>query len=218
MRSKVIFWGIMGAVILRILFSGIAQLLQVIGLTLAGGLLLLFVCWKMYRQIVDGAEGIRSKPSRGTSKKDVAPGKEVSFLSALWTIIPPTSRCRSTTCSRSRCGPAGEIDRRSHHRPCALDRAHGGRVELHRKAACAISWIAWIGLFIILYVALDMIYRDSHRVFCLTYASAARRRSGRASCTGSGLGLSGRRIWAQRPFSSTAKQGRQPRDPRAAGA
>ena len=55
MRAKVIFWGIAGAVVLRIMFSAVAQqMLQVIGLTLAGGLLLLFVCWKMYRQIVDG--------------------------------------------------------------------------------------------------------------------------------------------------------------------
>ena len=57
MRAKVIFWGIAGAVVLRILFSGIAQqMLQVIGLTLAGGLLLLFVSWKMYRQIIEGSE------------------------------------------------------------------------------------------------------------------------------------------------------------------
>ena len=54
MRAKVIFWGIAGAVVLRIIFASITQqLLQVIGLTLAGGILLLFVCWKMYRQIVD---------------------------------------------------------------------------------------------------------------------------------------------------------------------
>ena len=54
MRAKVIFWGIAGAVVLRIIFASVAQqMLQVIGLTLAGGILLLFVCWKMYRQIVD---------------------------------------------------------------------------------------------------------------------------------------------------------------------
>src|SRR6476469_1193307 len=49
-RSRVIFWGIAAAVILRILFAAITvQLLAVIGLTLAGGILLLWVCWKMYR-------------------------------------------------------------------------------------------------------------------------------------------------------------------------
>ena len=57
MRTKVIFWGITAAVFLRIFFAAITiQLLAVIGLTLAGGLLLLFVCWKMYRQIMTGSD------------------------------------------------------------------------------------------------------------------------------------------------------------------
>ena len=52
MRSKVIFWGIGGAVVLRILFAAVTtQLLAIVGLTLAGGVLLLWVCWKMYREL-----------------------------------------------------------------------------------------------------------------------------------------------------------------------
>src|SRR5262245_30623894 len=52
-RNKVIFWGVAGAVVLRIGFALIAtQLLAIVGLTLAGGILLLWVCWKMYREIV----------------------------------------------------------------------------------------------------------------------------------------------------------------------
>src|SRR5262245_43086 len=52
LRAKVIFWGIAGAVVLRIAFAAVtAQLLAIVGLALAGGLLLLWVCWKMYRQI-----------------------------------------------------------------------------------------------------------------------------------------------------------------------
>ena len=51
-RRRVIFWGIGGAVVLRILFALVAvQLLAIVGLTLAGGILLLWVCWKMYREI-----------------------------------------------------------------------------------------------------------------------------------------------------------------------
>ena len=58
MRSRVIFWGIAGAVVLRILFAGVtAQLLTIVGLTLAGGILLLWVCWKMYRQLGTGEGG-----------------------------------------------------------------------------------------------------------------------------------------------------------------
>ena len=52
MRAKVIFWGIAGAVVLRIAFAAVTvQLLAIVGLTLAGGILLLWVCWKMYREL-----------------------------------------------------------------------------------------------------------------------------------------------------------------------
>src|ERR1700752_2560577 len=55
LRARVIFWGMVGAVGLRIAFAGITvQLLAIIGLTLAGGILLLWVCWKMYRELVRG--------------------------------------------------------------------------------------------------------------------------------------------------------------------
>ena len=51
-RSKVILWGIAGAVVLRIAFAAVTvQLLAIVGLTLAGGILLMWVCWKMYREI-----------------------------------------------------------------------------------------------------------------------------------------------------------------------
>ncbi|HRJ60810.1 MAG TPA: TerC family protein, partial [Azospirillaceae bacterium] len=51
-RKKVIFWGIAAAIVLRIFFALItSQLLAIIGLTLAGGVLLLWVCWKMYREL-----------------------------------------------------------------------------------------------------------------------------------------------------------------------
>src|SRR5438874_3964156 len=69
MRRRVIFWGIVGAVVLRVLFAVIAtKLFAIIGLTLAGGILLLWVCWKMYRELSRGHEdaaiiagGARSK-------------------------------------------------------------------------------------------------------------------------------------------------------------
>src|SRR5260370_42164183 len=52
MRRRVIFWGIAGAVVLRVLFAVLAtRLFAIIGLTLAGGIILLWVCWKMYREL-----------------------------------------------------------------------------------------------------------------------------------------------------------------------
>ena len=57
MRKKVIFWGLAAAVILRIAMAAVAvQLLAIIGLTLAGGILLLWVCWRMWRDIAGGAK------------------------------------------------------------------------------------------------------------------------------------------------------------------
>src|SRR5580765_8927266 len=54
-RARVIFWGMAGAVVLRIAFAAVTvQLLAIVGLTLAGGILLLWVCWKMYRELVRG--------------------------------------------------------------------------------------------------------------------------------------------------------------------
>src|SRR5215475_5132493 len=53
LRAKVTFWGIAGAVVLRIAMAAVTmQLLAIVGLTLAGGILLLWVCWKMYREVI----------------------------------------------------------------------------------------------------------------------------------------------------------------------
>lgn len=168
MRAKVIFWGIAGAVVLRILFSAITQqLLQVIGLTLAGGLLLLFVCWKMYTQLRDG-HGHSIDEVESSLKSDVTPANEVSFMSALWTIIL-ADLSMSLDNVLAVAGAAGESTG-------VLVIGLALAIILMAVASNYIAkllvhypWIAWIGLFIILYVALDMIYRDSHHVACAAY-------------------------------------------------
>lgn len=169
MRAKVIFWGIAGAVVLRIMFSAVAQqMLQVIGLTLAGGLLLLFVCWKMYQQIVDtnGAESIEDL--EGKLADGVSASSEVSFWSALWTIIL-ADLSMSLDNVLAVAGAAGES---------TLVLVIGLAVAIILMAVASnyiakllhrYPWIAWAGLLIILYVALDMIYRDSHKIVCATY-------------------------------------------------
>lgn len=168
MRAKVIFWGIAGAVILRIMFSAVAQqMLQVIGLTLAGGLLLLFVCWKMYRQIVDGEEqSIEQIESNLASGKIT--GTEAGFWGALWTIIL-ADLSMSLDNVLAVAGAAGES---------ALVLVIGLAVAIILMAVASAyiakllhryPWIAWVGLFIILFVALDMIYRDSHQIACKAY-------------------------------------------------
>jgi YjbE family integral membrane protein len=164
MRAKVIFWGIAGAVVLRIMFSGIAQ---VIGLTLAGGLLLLFVSWKMYRQIVDGAEH-SIEHVEGALASTETPHDEKTFWSALWTIIlADVSMSLDNVLAVA--GAAGEST-------LVLVIGLAIAIILMAVASTYIAkllakypWIAWVGLIIILYVALDMIYRDSHKIVCAAY-------------------------------------------------
>lgn len=165
MRAKVIFWGIAGAVVLRILFSAVAQqMLQVIGLTLAGGLLLLFVCWKMYRQIMDGdAHSIDEVQANLNSDNDAA--ANATFWSALWTIIL-ADLSMSLDNVLAVAGAAGEST-------LVLVIGLAIAIILMAVASTYIAkllhrypWIAWLGLIIILYVAIDMIYRDSHQIAC----------------------------------------------------
>ncbi len=168
MRAKVIFWGIAGAVVLRIMFSAIAQqMLQVIGLTLAGGLLLLFVCWKMYRQIVDSNEPSIEDIEAGLTTP-VSPANEVGFWAALWTIIL-ADLSMSLDNVLAVAGAAGEST-------LVLVIGLAFAIILMAIASTYIAkllhkypWIAWVGLLIILYVALDMIYRDSHQVACAAW-------------------------------------------------
>ena len=167
MRAKVIFWGIGGAVILRILFSAVTQqLLQVIGLTLAGGLLLLFVSWKMYRQIVDDSHSIEEIEKELASP--VARANWATFWSALWTIIL-ADLSMSLDNVLAVAGAAGDS---------TLVLVIGLALSIILMAVASnyiakllsrYPWIAWIGLLIILYVALDMIYRDSHQLACAAY-------------------------------------------------
>jgi YjbE family integral membrane protein len=178
MRTRVIFWGILGAVILRILFAGVAtQLLQIVGLMLAGGLLLLWVCWKMYRQISAGAHegsphsvGAAATSGSKPSPEDVG---NVSFWTALGQII------------------VADVSMSLDNVLAVAGAAKGETLVLVIGLAVAIVLMAiasqliarllerypaitWLGLAIILYVALDMIYVGSREVACAAYASGCR--------------------------------------------
>ena len=167
-RSKVIFWGIAGAVVLRILFSSVAQqMLKVIGLTLAGGLLLLFVCWKMYRQLMDTDQQKLDDIENAVASNKIT-GSEQGFWAALWTIII-ADLSMSLDNVLAVAGAAGEST-------LVLILGLAVAIILMAVASNYIArllesypWIAWLGLAIILFVALDMIYRGSHSVVCAAY-------------------------------------------------
>lgn len=156
MRARVIFWGIAGAVILRILFAAItAQLLAIIGLTFAGGILLLWVCWKMYRQLMEGHHHDPSARQAGAA--DGAPIKPMSFRSAVTQIV-----LADVTMSLDNVLAVAGAAKGS---PLVLIIGLAVAVILMAVASHYIAsllarypWITWIGLAIILWVALSMMW------------------------------------------------------------
>jgi YjbE family integral membrane protein len=164
LRAKVIFWGIAGAVVLRIAFAGITvQLLAIVGLTLAGGILLLWVCWKMYREI-------RHVP-RPASVGAQAVSGEAQATGALgfWSAITQIVVADVSMSLDNVLAVAGAA--KGHTWVLVVGLAIA--VVLMAVAATYIArllarypWITWVGLAIVLYVAADMIWRGSHEVVC----------------------------------------------------
>jgi len=154
-RNKVIFWGVVGAVALRIGFAIVAtQLLAIVGLTLAGGILLLWVCWKMYREVVRPPASHAAKISGKTG-----------FWNALTQIIVADVSMSLDNVLAVAGAAKGHI--------AILVIGLSLSVLLMGVVANWIArlldrhgWIAWIGLLVILQVALDMIWSGSHEVAC----------------------------------------------------
>jgi YjbE family integral membrane protein len=180
-RRKVIFLGIGLAVVMRIMFALVTtQLLAIVGLMLAGGVLLLWVCWKMYREITEShaaeaeaaelAESVMTEEITGeaaetaTLTAPAAPEARKTFGQALWQItLADVSMSLDNVLA-----VAGAA--RDH--TTALIFGLILSIALMGAAATVIArlinryrWIAWIGLVVILVVALRMIYDGGHEVF-----------------------------------------------------
>ena len=166
-RARVIFWGIAGAVILRILFAATTnQLLQIVGLTLAGGLLLLWVCWKMYRQITTEAH---DPDAIAADVASTAPVAEAMPFGRAVTQIVIADVSMSLDNVLAVAGAAGKST-------LVLIIGLAIAVILMAVASHYIAkllvrypWITWIGLLIILYIALGMIYEGAQEVACKSY-------------------------------------------------
>ena len=148
-RKKVIFWGIGGAVILRIILTMLtAYLLQITGLRLIGGLLLLYIVYKLFTDVIEGQSG----------DEDVKIDNS-SFLKAIWTVL----LADFTMSLDNVLGVAGAAG--DHYILLIFGLALS--IILMATAATIISkwiteykWIAWIGLIAILVVAIELIYTD----------------------------------------------------------
>jgi YjbE family integral membrane protein len=166
MRAKVIFWGIAGAVLLRIAFAAVTvQLLAIVGLTLAGGILLLWVCWKMYRELrhVPHASSAGAAVSHGD-------GVETAKPMSVWSAIAQIIVADVSMSLDNVLAVAGAA--KGHTTILVIGLAIA--VVLMAVAASFIAkllarypWVTWLGLFIILYVALDMMWRGSLEVVCM---------------------------------------------------
>ncbi len=153
-RKKVIFWGIGGAVILRIILTLLtAYLLQITGLRLIGGLLLLYIVYKLYVDVIKGSENDEN------IKVDNS-----SFLKAIWTVL----LADFTMSLDNVLGVAGAAG--DHYGLLVFGLVLS--IILMATAATLISgwikkyrWIAWIGLLAILLVAVELIYTDIKILF-----------------------------------------------------
>jgi len=149
-RKKIIFWGISAAVILRIVFTLItAYLLQIKGIRLFGGILLLYVCYKLYVDVVKNTK---------EDKKNIKVNNSTFFKAITTVIIADVTMSLDNVL-----GVAGAA--RDHYLLLIFGLALS--IALMATAATLISnwikkyrWIAWIGLFAILAVSIELIYTD----------------------------------------------------------
>lgn len=164
-RKKVIALGVIAALVLRVAFAlTVTWLLGIVGLVLAGGILLLWVAWRMYRDIRGHSAGAHAGGSpeiEGDEYSGVTPSK--SFAAAAWSVaIADVSMSLDNVLAVA--GAARE-------HPGILIVGLIFAVALMGIAANIIAkyieryrWIAWIGLVVILYVALKMIWDGWHEV------------------------------------------------------
>ena len=166
-RRRVIFWGIGAAVILRIVFAVITvQLLQIIGLTLAGGLVLAWVCWKFYRELAPRqaeAAAAAALDDRGTESAEAGPGPVKSFRAAIWHVALADVSMSLDNVLAVAGASGGHMS--------ALIFGLGLSVVLMGVAATLIArvlqrhyWIGYLGLALIAYVALSMIFHGAVEV------------------------------------------------------
>lgn len=153
MRRKVVLWGLVAAVVLRIGLAAVAvELMEVIGLTLAGGILLLWVCWRMWRDIAQGGEKESHAIDPGASMRQAIFQIMLADISmSLDNVLGVAGAARNhldvlvigLVLSVALMGVAANVIARLLHR---------------------YHWISYAGLLIVLYVALSMIWEGGDRV------------------------------------------------------
>lgn len=165
-RRRAILIGISAAAVLRIVFASFTvQLLQIVGLLLAGGLLLLWVAWKLWRELSGAAEEERAEAEQ-EAEAQAASGDGKSFGQAVWQIVvADVSMSLDNVLA-----VAGAS--RDHQWVLVLGLAlsvalMGLAANLVARLLNRYRWIAYVGLVIILYVAVRMIWDGAHEVMAV---------------------------------------------------
>ncbi|WIW48818.1 TerC family protein [Bradyrhizobium sp. 62B] len=159
-RRRAIIVGIAAATVLRIVFAGVAtQLLQVIGLLLAGGVLLLWVCWKMWRELREQSHTGRLAFSHGGGA-DAAPAQRKTFGQAAVQIVA-ADVSMSLDNVLAVAGAAREHPYILAFGLLLSVAMMGVAADLLGRVLQKHRWVAYVGLAIIIYVAFEMIYRGS---------------------------------------------------------
>ena len=165
-RSRAILIGIIAATVLRIIFAALTtQLLQIVGLLLAGGILLLWVCWKMWRELRAGHGEQEMEAEEALENRDLDQDGQIAehapqktFAQAAWQIvIADVSMSLDNVLA---------VAGASREHPWVLVFGLGLSIALMGLAAAFIArllqrhrWIAYVGLAVIVYVSFEMIYR-----------------------------------------------------------
>jgi YjbE family integral membrane protein len=164
-RKKVIFYGIAGAVVLRVLLSLVAVwFLDIVGLLFVGGILLLWVCWKLYREIQDSvAEHAGVEMLAEADDPTMVIEQTKSLGEALWQIIvADVSMSLDNVLA---------VAGAAHEHPWIMAGGLLLSIALMGLAATLIArlldryrWLAWVGLIVIAYVALRMIWEGGWEI------------------------------------------------------
>lgn len=159
-RRRAIVVGIVAATALRILFAGVAtQLLQVIGLLLAGGVLLLWVCWKMWRELREQATHSELAFNHGGGASSTSAPRKTFGQAAMQIVAADVSMSLDNVLAVA--GAAREHPYILAFGLLLSVAMMGVAADLLGRVLQKQRWIAYVGLAIIVYVAFEMIYRGS---------------------------------------------------------
>ena len=169
-RTKAILIGIGAATALRIVFAGITtQLLRLVGLVFAGGLLLLWVCWKMWRELRASVEQ-EQEAAEALTGYDINANGTIAAHIPRKTFVQAAAQIIVADVSMSLDNVLAVAGAAREH-PVVLIFGLALSIGLMGVAASFIArllqnhrWIAYVGLAVILYVALEMIYRGAHEL------------------------------------------------------